>query len=400
MANRSWSKSWMLVLSVALTGCTSFGTNLSPFVEGYRLTEAAQAIRQATPPPLELPRELDKQVSGPYIVEPGDVLLVQPASLDSPVRLSGDQPVLADGTIQLGKFGRYQAAGKPLEMIEREVNELIQRQTPDAGVILVRLVSRESKVFYVLGEVNAPGAFPLRGRETVLDALLAAGGLTSNANKRKIILTRPTSPESCRIVLPVRFNDIVQLGDTTTNYQIRAGDRLYVPSRSFSEELWHLLGKDKDPFASPQFGCALTPSPMPVGMPGVVHQATSKTPGMGRPAPSPPLPTPLPAPTLPAPAPVAPAAAAPTPAAPTPATSAPIAPAPAGNALAPPTAGGSSSTVSATARSAVGVDTSAVQPVGFQAPRPQALPSSATLAAPPPPLQLPPLDSSGYRRVN
>jgi len=375
MANRSRSKSWMLWLSLALTswaltGCTSFGTSVTPFVEGYRLIEAAKAIRQATPPPLELPRELDKQVSGPYIVEPGDVLLVQPASLDSPVRLSGDQPVLADGTIQLGKYGRYQAAGKPLEVIEREVNDRIQRETPDAGAILVRLVARESKVFYVLGEVNAPGAFPLRGRETVLDALLAAGGLTSNANKRKIILTRPTSPDSCRIVLPVRFNDIVQLGDTTTNYQIKAGDRLFVPSRSFSDDLWHFWGKEKDPFASPQFGCAWTPSPMPVSMPGMVHKATSPTPVLHTPAPSPVL--------------TAPTASAPNPPAPPPAASA----SPAVSAATIPPVGNGAPSVPA------------IQPVGFQAPRVQPAPSSATLNAPPPPLQLPPLDATGYHRVN
>ena len=49
--------------------------------------------------------------------------------------------------------------------------------------------------------------------------------------------SRPTSPDSCRIVLPVDYNAIVQLGDTTTNYQIRAGDRVFVPTRSMWEDL-------------------------------------------------------------------------------------------------------------------------------------------------------------------
>ena len=62
----------------------------------------------------------------------------------------------------------------------------------------VRLVGRVSKVFYVLGEVNAPGAFPLSGRETVLDGIIAAGGITRQASTAKIVLSRPTSPDSCR----------------------------------------------------------------------------------------------------------------------------------------------------------------------------------------------------------
>ncbi|MFQ3649435.1 MAG: SLBB domain-containing protein [Gemmataceae bacterium] len=363
MAKIGWSGLWLMAMSGALTGCSSFSNNLGLFPDGYRLTEAAKAIRQSTPPPLELPRELDKQVSGPYIVEPGDVLLVQPASLDSPVRLPGDQPVLADGTIQLGKYGRYLAAGKPMEIIEREVNELIQRETADAGVILVRLVTRESKVFYVLGEVNAPGAFPLRGRETVLDALLAAGGLNSNANKRKILLSRPTSPDSCRVVLPVRFNDIVQLGDTTTNYQIRAGDRIYVPSRSLIDDFWHLLGKDKDSFTQPQVGCPTASSTVAPLVPSPAMKPTSRTPlvPMG--------PSNSSAPTLPAPN-----------------TSQPDNPTPPASSSTPP--------------STTSTRPGPLLPVGFQAPQPQTIPNQAALNTPPPPLSLPPVSTTGYRPTN
>jgi protein involved in polysaccharide export with SLBB domain len=376
----------MVAVALALTGCTSFsGNNMGLFPDGHRLTETAKAIRQTTPPPPEVPRELDKQVSGPYIVEPGDVLLVQPASLDSPVRLPGDQPVLADGTIQLGKYGRYQAAGKPMEIIEREINDLIRRDAADAGVILVRLVARESKVFYVIGEVNAPGVFPLRGRETVLDALLAAGGLNSNANKRKILLSRPTAPDSCRVVWPVRFNDIVQLGDTTTNYQIRAGDRIYVPSRSVTDDLWYWLGKDKDAFGRTQIGCPVGPVAMPVAV-GVTMKPA---PGGMAPVDGRPMPT-LPAPGGPLPAPTTPGATVPgttNPAWPTTTTTTPGAPTPTPTPAPTPTPMSPSTSMGPVA--------SPVQPVGFSAPRSQPVPSAPSLNAPPPPLMLPPVD--GYR---
>ena len=227
-----------LLVLLLLAGCTSTPGNRLLFLSGgHRQHDAARDLAAAVTEPAALPRELDKHVAPPYVVEPGDVLLVQPADLDSPVRLPGDQAVLPDGTIQLGRYGRPVVAGRTVEEIEALVKPLIDARTKDAGPITVRLVTRQSKVYYVLGEVNAPGAFPLQGRETVLDAIVAAGGLNNQASRRNIILSRPTAPGHCRVVLPVCYYEIVQLGDTSTNYQVAAGDRIYVPTRTLCEDL-------------------------------------------------------------------------------------------------------------------------------------------------------------------
>jgi protein involved in polysaccharide export with SLBB domain len=205
---------------------------------------------------LPLPRELDKQVLPPYVVEPGDVLLALAADLDSPVRFPGDQPVLPDGTINLGRYGRVAVAGKTLDEIQDIVRASVQAQLEGKtlGTISVRLMTRVSKVYYVLGEVNAPGAFPLAGRETVLDGILAAGGLTDRASRSHIILSRPSHPDSCRTVLPICYRQIVQLGDTTTNYQLAPGDRIFVASKTHCEEL--LGGRwDKSSCNGPQVPC-------------------------------------------------------------------------------------------------------------------------------------------------
>jgi protein involved in polysaccharide export with SLBB domain len=252
---------WAVLLFV-LAGCTGPSNRFSLFYHGQSLIEPARDLARAAPTPAPLPRELDKRVTPPFVVEPGDVLLVQPADLESTVRLPGDQPVMPDGTIHLGRYGHLQVAGKTVEDIEARVKAVVAAQVKDPPIITVRVVSRVSKVFYVLGEVNNPGAFQLTGRETVLDALVAsAGGLTDRASRQHIILSRPTHPGEGRVVLPICYNEIVQLGDTSTNYQLMPGDRLFVPSRGMCEDL--CPKKTCPPCGGPQYPAALMGAPKP-----------------------------------------------------------------------------------------------------------------------------------------
>src|SRR5262249_48435571 len=250
---RGWYVSSRFVLTgltwaalFALTGCS--GGKLTLPYEGNALNPDAEFIRNVSEAPADVGRELDKRPGEEYRVEPGDVLLVQPVELASQLRLPGDQPVLPDGTIRLGQLGKLHVMNLTVDQIQSAIDDRA-KELNVAEKIVVRLITRDSKVFYVLGEVNAPGTFQLKGRETVLDALLAAGGLNSNASRKSIILVRPTAPDGCRIVLPVHYVTIVQLGDTTTNYQMRAGDRVFVPCRSFTEDLVNFVDKGGKPCA-------------------------------------------------------------------------------------------------------------------------------------------------------
>lgn len=244
------------MVALLLSGCSlTPGRSLTLFPEGHRLLDSAKEMRQAASETLPLPRELDKRLLPAYVVEPGDVLLVQPADFESTVRLPADQPVLQDGTINLGRYGHVVVAGKTVEEITSLVRSALEAQTKNPVPITVRLINRVSKVYYVLGEVNAPGSFPLQGRETVLDAIISAGGLTDRASRRNIILSRPTPPNGCRIVIPICYREIVQLGDTATNYQIAPGDRIFVPTRTFWEELCPTK-PECPPCGGPQVPCA------------------------------------------------------------------------------------------------------------------------------------------------
>lgn len=268
---------WNLIF-LLLTGCSVSPANqITLFPQRHNLLESTRDVRQQFAAPPHLPRELDMGVQPPYTVEPGDVLLVQPASLDSPVRLPGDQPVLMDGTINLGRNGHLVVAGKTVPEIEGLVSQAVAEQTKDAGPINVRIVTRQSKVFYVLGEVNSPGMFPFQGNETVLKAILQAGGLADRASRKDIVLVRPTTPNSCRIVLPICYREIVQLGDTTTNYQLMPGDRIFVASRTFGEDLLNCRHEASPCGCGQQCACPLgVGASLGTPVPGVIptgHQA-------------------------------------------------------------------------------------------------------------------------------
>jgi protein involved in polysaccharide export with SLBB domain len=243
------------LLALVPAGCSTLsGFGLLP--ERQELIRDAASLRLGA---VEGPaRELDGAPLGAYVVGPGDGLLVIPVNLDSPARVPSDQPVLPDGTIDLGQYGSVRAAGKTVAQVEAEVNHLVACRTPDAGFLDVRLVNRESKKIYVAGEVNAPGIFPYTGNETVLDAVMAAGGLTEKASRWDIILSRPTAPDGCRLILAVNYWDILQLGDTTTNYRLLPGDRVYVPTRTLLE---NVCGGKKfwKRERRPQVSCSLPP---------------------------------------------------------------------------------------------------------------------------------------------
>lgn len=241
-------------------GCSTLGISLYPSMS--TLTKEAQTVLDESRIPSAIPRENAKSVLPPHKLQPGDALLIEPTNLERDLRLPADQIVLADGTVDLGPYGRIVIAGRSLEeaelLIEEQIVFQLKKQAADCqevageevptgeqsmvptqcnGVAInVRLLEPVHE-FYVLGEVNAPGSYPLTGSETVLDAIVSAGGLTSSANPCKILLARPTDPCECRVTLPVCYREIVQMGNTATNYQLQPGDRVFVSTRSCMDEM-------------------------------------------------------------------------------------------------------------------------------------------------------------------
>lgn len=200
-------------------------------------------------------REKDMVSMPDYAVQPPDLIIVEVLEALPGRPIAGERLVRPDGTITLGFYGDVYVAGLTLKEIkEKVIIHLRQFLTDEAlGLIaepvdpqgqagkpiyvepinsdrvFVDVASYNSQVYYVLGDVNSPGRFPHTGNENVLDALQYAGGLDLNAAVNNIRLVRPAPPGACCAqVLPVNIAAIMQAGDTTTNYQLMPGDRIYV----------------------------------------------------------------------------------------------------------------------------------------------------------------------------
>jgi polysaccharide export outer membrane protein len=213
----------LVLMLPSLTGCGLLGQRQERKVPHPGVIDVTQ------------PRELNKVTLPPYVVEPPDDLeiAVRPITYDVSPNIVTVQP---EGTIDLGFDGDVYVAGLTLREVEAKIAHqlthlAIQRGDPPKEPIevAVRLANEtQSKYYYVIGTVTSQGSFPLRGGETVLQAILLAG-LRSNSLPEKAYLVRPSPPGHPFQILKIDWEGIKERGDTTTNYQIFPGDRIVVP---------------------------------------------------------------------------------------------------------------------------------------------------------------------------
>jgi protein involved in polysaccharide export with SLBB domain len=104
---------------------------------------------------------------------------------------------------------------------------LILVEPSESNRAFVDIVSRNSKVYYVLGEVGVPGRLPFTGKETVLDALRYAGDLLANGEPEDIHLYRPARGGKPAKDYKVDL-DAIRKGVATANLQMFPDDRLFI----------------------------------------------------------------------------------------------------------------------------------------------------------------------------
>ncbi|HET6631086.1 MAG TPA: XrtA/PEP-CTERM system exopolysaccharide export protein [Rhodanobacteraceae bacterium] len=182
-------------------------------------------------------------IGGPTVADTGRAVAVYHIGVDDVLQVSVWQnpdlsvkvPVRPDGRISVPLIGDVEAGGRTPEQVAADIQAKLRTyvRDPQVAVIVTNLRSHEylSRV-RVTGAVRQPVSLPWRQGMTVLDAVLAAGGLTPYADANDTELYHKDA-DGVTHAYAVRLDDILNEGELATNFPVQAGDVITVPERNF-----------------------------------------------------------------------------------------------------------------------------------------------------------------------
>lgn len=165
-----------------------------------------------------------------YLIGPGDSVNIQ---VWRNPELSLVVPVRPDGKITTPLVEDLPASGRTPTQLAREIEKSLARyvQSPVVTVIVSGFVGPYSQQIRVIGEAAKPQALPYREHMSLLDVMIAVGGITDFAAGNKASILRITGGQ--REQLAVRLIDLLRKGDLSANVVMRPGDVLVIPQSFF-----------------------------------------------------------------------------------------------------------------------------------------------------------------------
>jgi polysaccharide export outer membrane protein len=168
-------------------------------------------------------------VGADYVIGPGDVMQV---FVWRNPELTATVPVRPDGKISTPLVEDMVAVGKNPSALARDIEKVLGEyvRSPQVNVIVTQPASVFSQV-KIIGQVARPQALAYREGMTVLDAVLAVGGLAPFAagNRARLMRTVDGKQQEIR----VRLGDLVNDGEMKQNLMLKPGDVLVVPESRF-----------------------------------------------------------------------------------------------------------------------------------------------------------------------
>lgn len=172
-----------------------------------------------------LPTESDS-----YVIGAGDGLQVFVWGHDD---LSTNVQVRPDGAISTPLVEDMRAAGRtPTELardIEAELSEYVR--SPTVTIIVQQFVGEYERQIRVVGQAAEAQALSYRDGMTLLDVMIAVGGLSefASGNRAKIVRRH----DGQELTIKVRINDLLNKGDMEENVEMMPGDVLIIPESVF-----------------------------------------------------------------------------------------------------------------------------------------------------------------------
>ena len=201
---------------------------------------------------LSAPRVALTQSAGDYVIGAQDVLSI---AVYDQLDLGGKYAVELDGSFTFPLVGRVQAGGLTIRNFEGELKKRLADGFFKNPQVTVAIEQYRSQRVFVTGEVRSPGAYPLTGDMTLIEALAKAGSTTSTASEA-VVVVRGTKGVDGPIAIDaagdkeiLRFNlkDLQSGAAAVRNIDLRDGDTIYIARA----ELVYIFGEVRNPASYP-----------------------------------------------------------------------------------------------------------------------------------------------------
>jgi polysaccharide export outer membrane protein len=164
-----------------------------------------------------------------YVIGPGDAINI--IVWRNP-ELSATVPVRPDGKVAAPLVDELVAQGKTSMELARDIEKVLGKyvRDPVVTVLVTGFVGPYSEQIRVVGEAAKPQALPFKQKMTLLDVMIAVGGLTDFAAGNKATILRSAEGNK---QYSVRLQDLIKRGDVSANVEMRPGDILIIPQSLF-----------------------------------------------------------------------------------------------------------------------------------------------------------------------
>lgn len=165
-----------------------------------------------------------------YLIGPGDSVNI---TVWRNPEVSMTVPVRPDGKITTPLVEDLPASGKTATQLARDIEKALSKfiQQPVVTVIVTSFVGPYSEQIRVIGQAAKPQALPYRQEMSLMDVLIAVGGITEFASGNRANVIRTIDGKQQKI--GVRLSDLIKDGDISANIMMRPGDVLVIPESFF-----------------------------------------------------------------------------------------------------------------------------------------------------------------------
>jgi polysaccharide export outer membrane protein len=165
-----------------------------------------------------------------YLIGPGDSLTI---FVWRNPEVSGQFTVRPDGKVTTSLVEDIDVAGRTPTMLAREIEEQLSKfiNNPRVTVSVGRFTGPLSEQVRVIGEATNPSAVNFTEHMTLLDLMIAVGGLTEFASGNNAKLVRVI--EGKQKTFELSIDDLIRDGDISKNVDMLPGDIVIIPEAWF-----------------------------------------------------------------------------------------------------------------------------------------------------------------------